>query len=349
MFGVKKRRILSWSVTISLLSACSSEKSTSLEINGETQGTTYAIIIADADADVKKSEIDSIFHAFDMILSTYIPESAISRFNQSVTGIQFTDAHHFFRNCYTHSIHVYKLSDGYFDPSVYPLVKAWGFMGGEQSPPDSSEVEKILQSVSFEQGRHHIAKMKGGVVEINKITPEFKLDFNAIAQGYSVDVIGDYLSDKGYKNFYVEVGGEIVVRGKNAEGKSWRIGVDSPIENAVTRELENVIHISNKGLATSGNYRNFYTYKGKSFGHTLNPKTGFPVQHSLLSATVVSENATMADAYATLFMVLGVDESLKFIESHPGENLEAYFLYANEKGEIARRTTPGFKLFLEEK
>lgn len=348
MFGAKKRRILSWSVTISLLSACSTETPTSLEIHGETQGTTYTVIINDADVEVKKAEIDSIFHAFDLVLSTYMEESVISRFNNSENGYQFMDEHHFFEQCYTTSQTVYNQSEGYFDPSVYPLVEGWGFMGGEQKPLDSAQVSELMQYISFEPGKHHRLTHKGNALSIEKFRPEFKLDFNAIAQGYSVDVVSEFLRKKGCKNYYVEVGGEIVVRGKNAEGERWKIGVDTPIENATTRELENVIHISDKGIATSGNYRNFYTYKGKSFGHTLNPKTGFPVQHSLLSATVVADNAALADAYATLFMVLGVDDALAFIETHPETPIEAYLLYADEKGEIARRTTPGFKRYLEE-
>lgn len=348
MCGARKRRILSWSVTISLLSACSTENPAPLEIHGETQGTTYTIIIIDDGADVKKNEIDAIFRDFDLALSTYIDESAISRFNASTAGLDFDDPLAYFEKCYAYSKHVYSLSGGQFDPSVYPLVKAWGFMGGEKEPPDSSEVERIMKFVSFENGLHHDFSASGNKVSIKKNSPEFKLDFNAIAQGFSVDVVSEYLESKGLKNYYVEVGGEIVVHGNNAEGERWRIGVDSPVENAETRELENVIHISDKGLATSGNYRNFYKYKGRSYGHTLNPKTGYPVQHSLLSATVVADNAALADAYATLFMVLGVDESLRFIETHPEEHIEAYLLYADDQGEIARRSTPGFKRFLEE-
>jgi thiamine biosynthesis lipoprotein len=319
-----------------------------LEIHGETQGTTYTILIADQDIDIQKSDIDSIFHAFDLVLSTYIDESVISRINASETGLRFKDDAQFFEECYRTSLTVYEQSDGYFDPSVFPLVKGWGFMGGEQVPLDSNQVAEIMHYVSFEPGKfHELTFGTGANVHLEKFHPEFKLDFNAIAQGYSVDVIGDYLAKKGCKNYYVEVGGEIVVHGKNAEGKRWRIGVDSPIQNAETRELENIVHISDKGVATSGNYRNFYTYKGKQFGHTLNPKTGFPVQHSLLSATVIADNAAFADAYATLFMVLGVDGTLQFIEAHPEAHIEAYLLYADESGEIARRYTPGFKHYLE--
>ena len=172
------------------------------------------------------------------------------------------------------------------------------------------------------------------------------MDFNAIAQWQSVDVIDNYLKEKGFSNYYVEIGGEISVKGKNREGVHWKIGIDSPIENLKTRELENIVHISDVAVATSGNYRKFYVRDGVKYSHTLNPKTGFPVTHSLLSATVVAENAAFADGYATAFMVMGVDSALEFVKNNPKEKLEIYLLYEDEEGNIQRTMSDGFKQYL---
>lgn len=348
MYGVKKRRILSWFVTINILFACSPEQPEKLEIQGTAQGTTYSIIITDAGADVEKAEIDSIFKVFDRALSTYVDESVVSRINGSKGDLSIRDEQDLFRRCYNLSQEIYKKSVGYFDPSVFPLVEGWGFMSDLKHPLDSAEVDSILQFVSFDFGKYHSVLFDGGTIDFKKIHPSFKLDFNAIAQGLSVDIVDEFLQSKGLKNYYIEVGGEIVVRGKNHEGNNWRIGVDTPVKNPATRELENVIHISDKGLATSGNYRNFYVYEGKEYSHTLNPKTGFPVRHSLLSVTVVAEDAGRADAYATLFMVLGTEQALEFIKTHPEEQLSAYFLDSDGKGGIQRTTSPGFEVFLKE-
>ncbi|OFZ63746.1 MAG: hypothetical protein A3D92_20670, partial [Bacteroidetes bacterium RIFCSPHIGHO2_02_FULL_44_7] len=343
---VKKRRILSWFVTINILFACSPEPSEKLEIQGTAQGTTYSIIITDPGADVQKAEIDSIFRIFDLALSTYIDQSVVSRINNSTGDLSLRDEKDLFRRCYNLSQEIYRKSNGYFDPSVFPLVKGWGFMSDLKHPLDSTSVDSILQFVSFDFGKYHSVVFDGGNIDFQKTHPSFKLDFNAIAQGLSVDIVDEFLQAKGLKNYYIEVGGEIVARGKNDEGKKWRIGVDTPVKNATTRELENVLHVSDKAIATSGNYRNFYTYEGKEYAHTLDPKTGFPVRHSLLSVTVVADDAGRADAYATLFMVLGTDKALEFIKTHPEEKLSAYFLDADGKGGIRRTFSPGFDVFL---
>jgi thiamine biosynthesis lipoprotein len=151
---------------------------------------------------------------------------------------------------------------------------------------------------------------------------------------------------QGLKNYYIEIGGELIVRGKNREGEDWRIGIDTPIENQKNRELENVLSLSNKAVATSGNYRKFYEVNGIKYSHTLNPKTGWPVRHSLLSATVVTDNCADADAYATAFMVLGVDSALQLIEEKK-MNIEVYLIYTNAEGEMAHAYTPGFEKYLD--
>jgi thiamine biosynthesis lipoprotein len=203
--------------------------------------------------------------------------------------------------------------------------------------------------VSFEQHKLHSLYFERGasLITMKKHVPEFKMDFNAIAQGLSVDVLYTYIEAKGYKNFFVEIGGELKVKGKNKDGVKWKIAIDSPIENLQQRQLDTVVHISNRGIATSGNYRKFYVKDGVKYSHTLNPKTGKPVTHSLLSATVIADKCSSADGYATAFMVMGTEEALHFVKQHPALKLEVYLLYADEKGEIQHRMSDGFSNYLK--
>lgn len=342
MFGVKKRKILSWLAITNLLFSCNQPVEQREEFSGEAQGTTYSIIVTDDAVHFTKDEIDSIFLTVDNALSTYVPTSVISQLNNADSSITIQDPSGLFERCYSLSQHIYSLSEGAFDPSVFPLVEGWGFMSNMNSPLEQQQVDSIMQFVSFEKGKYHTIDFIADSIRYDK-KQGFKLDFNAIAQGLTVDVIKEFLLDRGQDNFYIEVGGEIYVHGVNAEGEKWRIGVDAPIENATSREIESIIHISNKSIATSGNYRKFYEVDGKKYAHTLDPKTGFPVQHSLLSATVVAEDVASADAYATVFMVIGEEKAFKFMAAHPEEGLDAYFLIADKKDGIKRSMTKGFE------
>jgi len=351
MFGPMKRKILALSVIIStLLASCGETENnySPFEIKGETQGTTYSIIIVDDSVNVSKSEIDSIFTCFDNSLSTYVQNSVISKLNMGIGITRVNDNSGFFKRCYQISQKVYKKSNGTFDPSVFPLVKGWGFMSNVESPLSQTEVDSILSFVSFAPGVLHNIAFDGTAIELTKKDSNFKIDFNAIAQGLSVDVIDEYIKKKGHENYYIEIGGELLVRGHNREGESWRIGVDVPKENLTTRELENVITITNKAIATSGNYRKFYEVDGKKYAHTLDPKTGFPVEHSLLSVTVVANDAATADGYATAFMVMGVERCLEFIEKNNELELEVYLLHADENGKIQRKMSIGFSQYLNQ-
>lgn len=282
-----------------------------------------------------------------MSLSTYIEESVISKLNNSSNYLGISDPTGFFETCYNESMHIYKMTDGQFDPSVFPLVKGWGFMNDMETPLGQQEIDSILEFVSFEDGKHHSLSEYNGEIRLSKSNQNFKMDFNAIAQGLSVDVIYDFIEKKGFKNFYVEIGGELKVKGHNSQGTSWNIGVDSPIENSETRTRDTIIHVSNKAIATSGNYRKFYVKDGVKYSHTLNPSTGKPVTHSLLSATVIANNCSTADGYATAFMVMGVNKALKFVKEHPKEKLEIYLLYADDKGEIKHAMSDGFSKYLK--
>jgi len=244
---------------------------------------------------------------------------------------------------------VYATTNGAFDPTVYPLVDGWGFMKDIENVPDSSVVDSLRALVGFENGYHfkYVKSVNANgepTTSIIKNTPGAQLDFNAIAQGLSVDVLAEELEKRGAKNYFVEIGGEIRVSGLNADGNEWSIGIDKPIENstAETRELQEIVKITNKSIATSGSYRKFYKKNGIKYSHTLNPKTGYPVTHSLLSTTVVTKSCAMADAMATAFMVMGPQKAIAFIESHPELNLEVYLIYINDKDQFETYYTPAF-------
>lgn len=310
------------------------------EIQGTTQGTTFTIKTSEDSLFISTSEITLMLAAFDQELSGYIDTSLLSQFNGDST-INISKSN-YFEKCYEFSFGVFESTDGMFDPSVFPLVRAWGFFKDPTNPPTQEKVDSILRFTGFAKGLHH--DVENGLLK--KLTPGFQLDFNAIAQGYSVDVVADYLDAKGQQSYYIEIGGELRLKGTNAEEKKWIIGIDIPTEEndgEANRQLENYLSLSEVGLATSGNYRKFYEKDGRKYSHTIHPKTGYPVQHNLLSATVIAESAALADAYATAFMVMGVEETMKFISEHPQLGLAVYLLYQNSAGRIERLYSKGME------
>ncbi len=310
------------------------------EIHGTTQGTTFTIKTSEDSLFISPSEITLLLAAFDQELSGYIDTSLLSQFNADST-IDLSKSN-YFEKCYKLSYGVFESTDSMFDPSVFPLVRAWGFFKHPTNPPSKEKVDSILRFTGFAKGLHH--DVENGLLK--KLTSGFQLDFNAFAQGYSVDVVADYLDAKGQQSYYIEIGGELRLKGKNAEGKNWIIGIDVPSEEndgEVNRELENYLSLSDVGLATSGNYRKFYEKDGRKYSHTLHPKTGYPVQHNLLSVTVIAENAALADAYATAFMVMGVEETMEFIAENENSKLEVYLLFENASGRIERAYSKGME------
>lgn len=321
-----------------------------LQFYGNTQGTTYSIIVND-NIDISHNEIENILHQFDLALSSYVPQSILSQLNNAPAGeFSYRDTLNYFNRCLKQSQSIYELTNGAFDPTVYPLVDGWGFMKDLKNIPDSSTIDSLLSLVGFQNGYHFTFKPSQSDSTLDnsyiyKKTPNAKLDFNAIAQGLSVDVIYEELEKRGGKNFFVEIGGEIRVKGKNSEGHYWRIGIDKPIEksNVNNREIQEIVEINNKAIATSGSYRKFYEKDGIKYSHTLNPKTGYPVKHTLLSVTVVANNCALADGLATAFMVMGPEKTVKFLKSKVIDNVEAYLIFNNTKGRIETYQTKGFK------
>ena len=358
MFGKRKQLVRIYKSTISLLfifilTGCGSDKVVK-EIEGhvfqgETQGTTYQIILAEEEANFTNAEIKSILAGFDMSLSTYVDSSIISKINSTENLIDLVDSSRYFKRCYNESKLVFLSSNGAFDPSVFPLVEGWGFMKNLETPLSKTSVDSILKFVSFEDEKFHSIEFDNDTILATKKDKRFKLDFNAIAQGLSVDVLTEFISSRGHKNFYVEIGGEMRVKGTNRSGQNWKIGIDVPKEDTSSngvRQLENVLSFSNKAIATSGNYRKFYVKDGKKYAHTLDPRTGNPVEHSLLSATVISKNCSTADAYATVFMVIGLEETKKFIKNHPELGLEVYLLY-DDNNSIKRYYNKSVEAYLD--
>jgi thiamine biosynthesis lipoprotein len=293
-------------------------------------GTMYSVTYQ-SKTDLKTS-IDSMLKVFDGSLSPFNDTATISRINRNERVI----ADELFATVFRKSMEVSKATGGAFDITVAPLVNAWGFGFKQGSFPDSIMVDSLLQLTGYEK----VSMNEQG--EVTKQDERMMLNCSAIAKGYAVDVIANLLKSKGVKNMMVDIGGEVVVHGKNPKEKKWRIGINKPVDDslATNQELERIVEITDAAIATSGNYRNFYYNNGKKYAHTIDPSTGYPVQHSLLSATVVANDCMTADAYATAFMVMGVKKALEIAESNPA--IEAFFIFSDEEGNLQTCQTSGF-------
>lgn len=316
--------------------ACSNQKESSLiTIEGEAQGTTYHIAYINSKGENFQRAIDSLLIEIDKSLSTYHKTSIITRFNQADSIIEVDKM---FIDVFNLSKLVYQESEGAFNPTVAHLVNAWGFGFKNSENTDSTTIDSLLKFVDFDA----ISIVDNKVVKTNK---NLMLDFNAIAQGYSVDVIADFLANQGIENYMVEIGGEVKVKGKNDKNSLWRIGIDKPVENETERTLEAVVNLNNQALATSGNYRKFYEKDGAKYSHTLNPKTGYPVRHSLLSATVITDNCALADAYATVFMVVGIEKAKEILAKN--NKIKAVLIFENENKQLETYVSDELVDFIE--
>ncbi|MHB9141349.1 MAG: FAD:protein FMN transferase [Paludibacter sp.] len=302
---------------------------------GQTQGTYYSATYLQPEGIDLQKKIEDRMHAFDLSLSTFIPQSIISRINQNDTTVK-TDSD--FETMFKEAMVVSKHTNGAFDITVGPLVKAWGFYGNvvHKKIPN---VKEILPHIGYHKVRIENHKLI-------KDDPKIIIDANALAQGQSSDIIAKLLENNGCKNYMIEIGGEIVCKGLNKEGKKWQIGIDKPIDDSTNtkNEIQTILSITDRSLTTSGNYRKFYYLNGKKYAHEIDPRNGYPVVHQLLSATVVAPTCIQADAYATAFMVLGIDSSLQICKSIPG--MDCYLIYVDDKGKNQVIYTDGFKKYL---
>lgn len=282
-----------------------------LKLSGFTMGTTYHVTVADAesaDADALQKELDELLIAFNEVASTYISDSELNRLNRASADEWHPISDTLFDMLFM-SMELSWLTSGAFDVTVAPLVNLWGFgPEGEPRVPAQEELDEALQRVGFQHMEIDFADPK-----VRK-TRDITLDLSAIAKGYGVDLVALWLERKGYGNFMVEIGGEVVARGSSPRGDAWRIGIEQPAE--LPGSVNRAIRISDVGVATSGDYRNYFEAQGKRYSHIINPVTGRPVEHSLVSVTVISETAAYADALATAFTVMGPEKTRRFAEQH---------------------------------
>lgn len=308
------------------------------QIEGLAQGTTYTITYYNESEAVKKPQIDSIFSRLDQSLSIYNPNSIISHFNESEAGVSIDE--HFY-NVVKKSLEIHQETGGAFDITVYPLVKAWGF-GNERVAvtPDSAEIRSLLPCVGSE-------KLILSREKLEKKNPCVKIDVNGIAQGYSVDVMADFLEIKGIANYLVEIGGEIRVKGKKYPGNTaMSIGIETPSENAFSATgIRQVIQVPAGAVTTSGSYRSFRKVGARRISHIIDPKTGYSAQTEIISATVIANDAITADGYDNALLLIGLQQSMEFLQKH--KNLHAYFIYQKRDGTVADTTTTGFTQFLK--
>lgn len=293
-------------------------------------GTVYNITYQSDDN--LKSSIEAELHKVDNSLSPFNKQSVISKINRN----ESSDTDRMFTEVFSLAQKISEETDGAFDITVAPLVNVWGFGFKNDTQPTVHVIDSLRQLVGFDK----ISLTDG---KVKKDNPRIMLDCSAIAKGYACDVVAAFLKKKGIENFMVEIGGEIVTQGINSERLPWKIGVTKPVDDSLNtnQELQTVLNVTNKAMATSGNYRNFYYKNGKKYAHTIDPKTGRPVQHNILSATVLAGNCATADAYATAFMVMGLDKAKTILDKHP--ELMAYFIYSDRNGNNAVWYSPSMR------
>lgn len=301
------------------LSACSTKKE--MRASGYTQGTTYSVIYFN-DGENLQYQIDSILLDFDRVLSTYQENSYISKWNRREAN---SEQPQLFREVVKAGIEVSKSTNGAFDMTVSPLMNFWFGKDWNSESVDSAVVDSVMKFV----GSDYILLENGSYTSDQ---PNLKLDVNAIAQGYSVDIVSRFLESEAITNYLVEIGGEVRASGAKINGDSWRIGIDKPDGQNFERDLALSIELNNKSLATSGNYRKFIEINGQKFGHTLDPRTGYPAKTDVLSATVIANNCMIADAYATACMVLGFERSKKLVNTD--DELDAILIYSTNNGKL---------------
>ena len=299
--------------------------------SGKIFGTYYNIIYQsnnDLHGDIKKA-----MNKVDASLSTFNKQSTITAINEN----RDIEPDATFLQVFALAQKISQETEGAFDITVAPLVNAWGFGFKKGIPTDSATIDSLHRSVGYKTVSYTGSR-------IVKENPATMLDCSAIAKGFGCDEVARALEAKGVTNYMVEIGGEIVAKGQNDKGKSWAIGINKPVEDATGEEngIQEIIRISNGAMATSGNYRNFRYIDGKKVAHTIDPRTGYPANHSLLSATVIAADCATADALATAFMVMGVEEALAYCERN---SIDALFIYSDNTNNLQVKETTSFSKY----
>ena len=316
---------------IVLLTSCNRQPK-KIMLQGEAQGSYYAITYYDDQERNFQHEIDSIFHAVDVSVNLWVDTSVISKVNRN----EDVTLDSIFVDNFRIAQEAAALSDGYFDPTISPIVAAWGFSYKHGDSITPQLIDSLKQLVDYRKVR-----IENGMVV--KENPDMTLDFNAIAQGYTSDLIASFLGSRGIKNYLVDTGGEIMARGNKPNGQPWIVGIEKPADNW---DSEQVVHtriaLRDKGLVTSGSTRKYVERDGKRYSHCIDPNTGYPVEHQVLSVTVMANSSVWADALASICMVMGMEKSLPLIESM--DDVEAYYIYVNENNELETFATEGFSV-----
>lgn len=302
-------------------------------LTGQAQGTSYQIVYYATDSIISKKQVDSILEVIDSSLSLWKPYSLINQFNQSDSGITVDDH---FRTVVKKSLDTYHQTSGIFDITVQPLVQAWGF--GAQSInhlPDSATIQllkKCLGSGFLEVLQTKIIKKKSCI----------KIDLNGIAQGYTVDVLANFLEKNNIRNYITELGGEIRVKGTKQPGNErMKIGIESPGDDEFEMGfMKKIIEIDQGAITTSGNYRRYYESKGKRITHIIDPRSGYPVSNELISVTVYAKDAITADAYDNAIMVMGLQDGIAFVNKRT--DIAAHFIYKTQNGVVRDTMSKGF-------
>lgn len=320
-----------------ILTSCKQQKEPVLvKFTGETQGTYYAITYFAVDGLNYQPSIDSLLHRFDSTASSYKPNSIISRFNNNDTSVR-ADA--MFAAIFQKAMEVSGKTGGAFDITVGPLVNAWGFGFSNRMKMDQHKVDSLLPLVGY-----HKVKLDNG--KLIKTDPRIKIDYDALAQGYSVDVIAAFLDSKGIRSYLIDIGGEVLARHTKPGGEKWSVAIEMPTKNADDeRAIQAVVSLEDMAISTSGSYRKYYEENGIRLSHTIDPVAGYPVKHSTLSVSVLAKDCMTADAYATAFMVMGVEKGKAFLVKHP--DLEVYFIYTAADGSLKTFYTKGFEALLK--
>ncbi|MBR1792243.1 MAG: FAD:protein FMN transferase [Bacteroidales bacterium] len=301
--------------------SCGHQGTAPVRISGEAQGTYYSVIYYDSLQRDLRPQIDSLLDEFDLTASLWVDNSEICHVNGLVSSIPVSPL---FADIFQKSMQIEYETDGCFNCRIAPLVSAYGFARSQRMELNDQQRDSLLELC---HSRVWLDTLANGTIMLKKQFPEAKLDFNAIAQGYSVDLLCDYLSSIGLSSFLVDVGGEVRTVGHKPNGDSWIVGVERPSSDKYEgRAVEVAVGLSNLSIVTSGSYRKYYEKEGVRYSHTIDPSTGRPVAHTTLSASVVDSMAWRADALATAFMVMGHERAEQWLSSHP-EVSEAYFIY----------------------
>ncbi len=314
-----------------LFMACSADRNMPITLHGEAQGSTFTIKYRDSLQRDLSGPVDSLFRVIDRSLSLWDSTSVVNAFNAAERAFASDDVH--FRTVVALAEQLWYSTDGAFDPTVLPLVRAWGLGRKGRSDLDTNAVLALMEVVGMDRieidERWRQQRVIPPMITYNKQDRAVQFDPNGIAQGYTVDVLARLIERHGITDYMVEVGGEVRCRGLNDRGELWSIQIDKPVEGE-EHVQQTVVPLADRSLATSGNYRKFIEIDGKRYGHTIDPRTGRPAMNAMLSATIIADDCATADALATAMLVLGPEEAQYWLEQHP--HVDAYLIMDDGKG-----------------